>query len=206
MYSSQTTVASNWSKDERSQKDTFNWAMEMMSHGQYLPLKSQASLNLEDLQYSTKITGDSQQVTEKVVKCWRSEKDRRKIPKQKPNNTTNESEGAPDNVIPTDEAECQTAVTGDNRKEILREEVRAAWVACCTDAVAMGNSVHERWTSHRLSTINQQETEDYDNYNNRSTPQATSDYQHQEDKKLYKTENKGKVSELNFKVLGDCNC
>ncbi|CAG2198643.1 unnamed protein product [Mytilus edulis] len=33
MYSSQTTVASNWSKDERSQKDTFNWAMEMMSHG-----------------------------------------------------------------------------------------------------------------------------------------------------------------------------
>ncbi|XP_071144033.1 uncharacterized protein [Mytilus edulis] len=29
--------------------------MEMMSHGQYLPLKSQASLNLEDLQYSTKM-------------------------------------------------------------------------------------------------------------------------------------------------------
>ncbi|VDI65819.1 Hypothetical predicted protein [Mytilus galloprovincialis] len=55
MFSSQTTVASNWSKDERSQKDTFNWAMEMMSHGQYLPLKSQASLNLEDLQYSTKM-------------------------------------------------------------------------------------------------------------------------------------------------------
>ncbi|VDI77485.1 Hypothetical predicted protein, partial [Mytilus galloprovincialis] len=55
MFSSQTTVTSNWSKDERSQKDTFNWAMEMMSHGQYLPLKSQASLNLEDLQYSTKM-------------------------------------------------------------------------------------------------------------------------------------------------------
>ncbi|CAC5399965.1 unnamed protein product [Mytilus coruscus] len=55
MFSSQTTVASNWSKDERSQKDTFNWAMEMMSHGQYSPLKSQASLNIEDLQYSTKM-------------------------------------------------------------------------------------------------------------------------------------------------------
>ncbi|CAC5363035.1 unnamed protein product [Mytilus coruscus] len=55
MFSSQTTVASNWSKDERSQKDTFNWAMEVMSHGQYSPLKSQASLNLEDLQHSTKM-------------------------------------------------------------------------------------------------------------------------------------------------------
>ncbi|CAC5426522.1 unnamed protein product [Mytilus coruscus] len=55
MFSSQTTVASNWSKDERSQKDTFNWAMEMMSHGQYSPLKSQALLNIEDLQYSTKM-------------------------------------------------------------------------------------------------------------------------------------------------------
>ncbi|CAG2256077.1 unnamed protein product [Mytilus edulis] len=56
MFSSQTTVSSNWSKDERSQKDIFNWAMEMMSLGQYSPLKSQAPLNLEDLQYSTKIS------------------------------------------------------------------------------------------------------------------------------------------------------
>jgi hypothetical protein len=42
--------------------------------------------------------------TEKAVKYWRNEKDRRKRPKQKPYNKTH------DNVTKTFEAECQTYI------------------------------------------------------------------------------------------------
>ncbi|CAG2253720.1 unnamed protein product [Mytilus edulis] len=51
IFSSQTTVGSNWSKDERSQKDAFNWAMEMMSHGatQYKIIKACVASQLKSL-------------------------------------------------------------------------------------------------------------------------------------------------------------
>ncbi|XP_063416575.1 uncharacterized protein LOC134698600 [Mytilus trossulus] len=52
---SQATATSSWSRDERSQKEIFNWAMEVMSNGQYPTLKSQASIEFEELQYSTKM-------------------------------------------------------------------------------------------------------------------------------------------------------
>ncbi|CAG2236170.1 unnamed protein product [Mytilus edulis] len=52
---SQATATSSWSRDERSQKEIFNWAMEVMSNGQYPTLKSQASIKFEELQYSTKM-------------------------------------------------------------------------------------------------------------------------------------------------------
>ena len=52
--------------------------------------------------------------TEKAVKYWRNEKDRRKRPKQKPYNKTH------DNVTKTDEAGCQTDITGYNHREMLR--------------------------------------------------------------------------------------
>jgi hypothetical protein len=51
---------------------------------------------------------------------------RRKFPKQKPYNKTHENEEAQDNVTKTVEAECQTDITGDNHREMLRKEVRAA--------------------------------------------------------------------------------
>ena len=43
--------------------------------------------------------------TEKAVKYWRNEKDRRKRPKQKPYNKTHENEEAHDNVTKTVEAQ-----------------------------------------------------------------------------------------------------
>jgi hypothetical protein len=63
-------------------------------------------------------TENSQQVTEKAVKHWRNEKDRRKFPKQKPYNKTHENEEAQDNVTKTVEAECQTDITGHNHRLI----------------------------------------------------------------------------------------
>lgn len=48
-------MGSNWSKDERSHREIFNEAMELMSDGKYSPLKSQPSINLDQLQYSTKM-------------------------------------------------------------------------------------------------------------------------------------------------------
>lgn len=48
-------MGSDWSKDERSQREIFNEAMELMSDGKYSPLKSQPSMNLDQLQYSTRM-------------------------------------------------------------------------------------------------------------------------------------------------------
>lgn len=66
-------------------------------------------------------TENSEQLTEKAVKHWRNEKDRRKLPTQKCYKTRENEEGTQ-----TVEAECQTYITGDHHREMLREEVRVA--------------------------------------------------------------------------------
>lgn len=48
-------MESDWSRDEKSKRDIFNQAMELMSDGLYSPLKSQPSMHLDQLQYSTKM-------------------------------------------------------------------------------------------------------------------------------------------------------
>lgn len=53
--SSQKTEGSDWYKAERSQRELFNEAIELMSDGKYSSLKSQPSMNLDQLQYSTKM-------------------------------------------------------------------------------------------------------------------------------------------------------
>ena len=89
-------------------------------------LKQDMIMTLMNVSINGSKTENSQQVTEKAVKHWRNEKDRRKLPKQKPYNKTYENEEAHDNVTKTVEAECQTDITGDNHREMLREEVRVA--------------------------------------------------------------------------------
>jgi hypothetical protein len=89
-------------------------------------LKQDMIMTLMNVSINGPKTENSQQVTEKAVKHWRNEKDRRKLPKQKPYNKTHENEEAHDNVTKTVEAECQTDITGDNHREMLREEVRVA--------------------------------------------------------------------------------
>lgn len=48
-------MESDWSRDEKSKRDIFNQAMELMSDGLYSPLKSQPFMHLDQLQYSTKM-------------------------------------------------------------------------------------------------------------------------------------------------------
>ena len=55
VLSSQATTHSNWSRDERSQRELFNEAMNIMSNGGYSPLRSQASSAIDQLQYSTQM-------------------------------------------------------------------------------------------------------------------------------------------------------
>lgn len=68
-------------------------------------LKQDMIMTLMNVSINGPKTENSQQVTEKAVKHWRKEKDRRKFPKQKPYNKTHENEEAHDNVTKTVEAQ-----------------------------------------------------------------------------------------------------
>lgn len=56
LHLSQSTVASNWSDMQKSSRERYNDAMQMLTNGHMEYLCSQASQPLQDLQYSTRHT------------------------------------------------------------------------------------------------------------------------------------------------------
>lgn len=54
LHLSQSTAASNWSDMQKSSRERYNDAMQMLTNGHLEFLRSQASQPLQDLQYSTR--------------------------------------------------------------------------------------------------------------------------------------------------------
>lgn len=86
-------------------------------------IKEDMLMTLMNISINGPKTGESEKITEKAVKHWQNQKERRKLPK----NTTNLiTEGAQNETVETVDSECQTDITGDNIRQMLREEVKVA--------------------------------------------------------------------------------